>query len=253
MRPGAMARACLLGATFAAAWTPCIGPILGALLALAATAGTALQGGLLLVAYSLGLGVWFIAFALGFAWIAPRVRRVQPLMPAMLAVSGGLFILVGTAMFLGEFTRLNQYFQSAGFLFGSTVAAEASLTSRTTGALGPAIAFFGGMLSFLSPCVLPLVPVYLANLAGEVSAPEGAATPSQRRLLLHAVGFVLGFTVVFALLGASAGLLGAVLIGYLDLVTRGAGLVMVLFGLHMAGLIHVPYLDRTYQLPAAGR
>ena len=253
MRPGAMARACFMGAMFAAAWTPCIGPILGALLALAATAGTAVQGAFLLLAYSLGLGVWFIAFALGFGWIAPRVRRIQPLMPALLVISGALFIIVGAAMFLGEFTRLNQYFQSVGFLFGGTVETEAVLAKGTGGALGPAIAFFGGVVSFLSPCVLPLVPVYIANLAGEVAAGEGVDRAARGRLLLHAGGFVVGFSVVFATLGASAGLLGAVLTGYLDLVTRGAGLGMVLLGLHMAGLVRVPYLDRTYQVPAAGR
>ncbi|RLT43860.1 MAG: hypothetical protein DWI58_02665 [Chloroflexi bacterium] len=252
VRVGAVGRALFLGATFAAAWSPCIGPILGALLALAASSGAALQGAFLLMAYSLGLGVWFIAFALGFSWIAPRVRRLQPVLPAVLATSGALFIVVGALIFLGAFSRLNQYFVSVGFLFGGTVDAEASLAAGTGGRLGPAIAFFGGVVSFLSPCVLPLVPVYLASLAGEAVTAADEAT-SRVRLLIHAGAFVIGFTAVFAVLGATAGLAGALLAGYIDVVTRGAGLVMVVLGLQLAGLIHLPYLDRTYQLPTTGR
>ena len=169
-----------------------------------------------------------------------------------MAVSGGLFIIVGAAMFLGEFGRLNGYFRSAGFLFGGTSEKEAELVSGTGGLLGPAIAAFGGVVSFLSPCVLPLVPVYLANLAGEAAVDRGRETEIRRSMLGHATAFVLGFTVVFALLGASAGLLGNALLQHLDVVTRAGGLLLIAMGLHLSGLVHFPYLERTYQLPAPG-
>lgn len=251
MRSGAP-RAALLGATFAAAWSPCIGPILGAVLAMAAASGTAAQGGLLLVAYSLGLGLWFLAFGMCFGWLAPRLRQAQPYLPVLMTVCGALFILVGAAMFLGEFGRLNRTFQSLGFWFGATSDAEVRLAGGTAGLLGPAVAWFGGVVSFLSPCVLPLVPVYLADLAGEAAVASGEVA-SRGRLLIHSAAFVLGFTAVFALLGVSAGLLGSVLLDRLDLVTRVGGLVLILLGLHMSGLIHVPYLERTYQLPPPAR
>lgn len=249
---GGALRSVLIGCTFALAWSPCIGPILGAVLTLAAASGTALHGAMLLVAYSLGLGVWFLAFGACFGWVAPRMRRAQAYMPWLLLVSGALFVLVGALMFLGDFGRLNQHFQSLGFFFGRTSDAEEQLSTGTSGALGPAVAFVGGMVSFLSPCVLPLVPVYLANLAG-VAAIEGDSVGARRRLVLHALLFILGFTVVFAVVGASAGLAGDLVQDQLALLTRIGGLVLIVFGLHMSGLIALPYLERTYQLPAPAR
>lgn len=247
------ARSLLIGATFAAAWSPCVGPILGAVLTLAAASGTALHGGLLLVAYSLGLGVWFVAFGLGFGWLAPRLRRTQRFMQPLMVVSGALFILFGAAILLGEFTRLNRYFQALGFFFGRTAGAEAALVPLAGGALGPAVALFGGVVSFLSPCMLPLVPVYLANLAGEAAVTSTApGQASRRRLTQHALAFVLGFTAVFAALGASAGLLGSAFFGHFDLIARAGGVLLIAFGLQLTGLVRIPYLDRAYQLPAPG-
>lgn len=241
-------RSLTIGAAFSVAWSPCIGPILGVVLTLAATTGTAAQGALLLVCYALGLGVWFLAFGAAFGWLTPRLRRVQPWMPALMAVSGALFVVVGALMLLGEFTRLNAWFQGAGFLFDQTASAEERLSGGTSGWLGPGVAFFGGIVSFLSPCVLPLVPVYLANLAGE--AVRGGGGGDRRRVFLHAAAFVAGFTLVFALVGASAGFAGNLVQDQLDTLTRIGGVVLIALGLHMSGLISIPYLDRTYQLPA---
>lgn len=250
------ARSFVIGATFAAAWSPCIGPILGVVLTLAAASGTALHGGLLLVAYSLGLGVWFVAAGAGFGWLVPRLRRIQRFMPRLMVISGALFIVFGAGMLLGEFSRLNRSFQALGFLFGRTAEAEAALVPLAGGLLGPGVALFGGVVSFLSPCVLPLVPVYIANLAGEaaIADPTGVegGRASRRLLTAHALAFVLGFTVVFAVLGASAGLVGRALFDYLDLVTRAGGALMVVFGLQLTGLIRIPYLERTYQLRTTG-
>ncbi|MDA1061595.1 MAG: sulfite exporter TauE/SafE family protein [Chloroflexi bacterium] len=244
-------RSFTIGAAFSVAWSPCIGPILGVILTLAATSGSAAQGALLLVFYALGLGVWFLAFGAAFSWLTPQLRKIQPYMPGLLVASGALFILVGALMLLGEFGRLNAYFQSFGFIFDQTSSAEENLSTGTNGAAGPAIAFFGGIVSFLSPCVLPLVPVYLANLAGEAMQGTGDTQADRRRVFLHAVVFVVGFMLVFAFIGASAGFLGTLVQEQLDTVTRIGGVVMIVFGLQMSGLIHLPYLDRTYQLPPA--
>jgi cytochrome c biogenesis protein CcdA len=164
-------------------------------------------------------------------------------------VSGALFIGVGTLMVLGEFGSLNNYFQNFGFLFSSTEGAEQDLSTGIDGAAGPAIAFFGGLVSFLSPCVLPLVPAYLANLAGEAVFGTGDAQADRRRVFGHSVAFVIGFTVVFALVGASVGFAGTLVQDSLDTLTQIGGVVLIAFGLQMSGLIHIPYLDRTYQLP----
>ena len=244
-------RSLTIGAAFSVAWSPCIGPILGVVLTLAATSGTAAQGALLLVCYSLGLGVWFLAFGAAFGWLTPQLRKVQPYMPRLMIGSGALFIVVGALMILGEFGQLNAWFQRFGFLFDQTASAEENLSGNTEGLLGPGIAFFGGIVSFLSPCVLPLVPVYLANLAGEAMRGTGDTRADRRRVFLHSVVFVIGFTLVFAFVGASAGFLGTLVQEQLDTVTRIGGVVLVVFGMQMSGLIHIPYLERTYQVPVS--
>ncbi len=106
------------------------------------------------------------------------------------------------------------------------------------------------MVSFLSPCVLPLVPVYLANLAGEVFQLAGSSISARRQMFIHSVVFVVGFTLVFAFVGASAGFLGGQVQQHLDTATRIGGVLLIALGLQMSGLINIPYLDRTYQIPA---
>jgi cytochrome c biogenesis protein CcdA len=240
-------RSFVLGAAFAVAWSPCIGPILGVVLTLAAASGTAYQGGLLLTAYGLGLGVWFLAFGAFFGWLSPRLRRLQPHLRWLMVASGVVFIAIGALMFLGEFGRLNAYFQSFGFLFDRTSTVEEDLSGGVSGLFGPAIAFFGGVVSFLSPCVLPLVPAYLVNIAGEAALGASEGARSRARVMSHAVAFVVGFTILFAALGASAGLAGSLLTQHLDTLTRIGGLVLIVLGLQLTGLIRIPFLERTYQ------
>ena len=241
-------RSFAIGAAFSLAWSPCIGPILGVVLTLAAASGQALQGAVLLTFYSLGLGVWFLAFGAFFGWLSPRMRRLNPYLPKLMIASGAFFILIGALMFLGEFTRLNVYFQGFGFAFSSTASAEEQLTDNVGGWFGPGVAFFGGVVSFLSPCVLPLVPAYLVNIAGEAVLGQGEVQRSRAHVFGHAVAFVIGFTLVFAIAGASAGLLGDLASGQGDVLTRAGGIVLMVLGMQMAGLIYIPYLDRTYQL-----
>lgn len=112
-----------------------------------------------------------------------------------------------------------------------------------------AIAFGAGFLSFLSPCVLPLVPAFLVNIAGE------AALDGTRRLrtFVHAVAFVLGFTAVFTLLWIGLALAGG-LAGELKYwLERAAGGLLVLMGAHMLGLITLPFLLRRYDVRLEGR
>ncbi|MFA7248382.1 MAG: cytochrome c biogenesis protein CcdA [Dehalococcoidia bacterium] len=241
-------RSFALGAAFSLAWSPCIGPILGVVLTLAAASGQALQGAVLLTSYSLGLGLWFMAFGAFFGWLSPRMRRLNPYLPRLMVASGVFFIVIGALMFLGEFTRLNAYFQGMGFAFSTTADAEERLSGSVGGWFGPAVAFFGGVVSFLSPCVLPLVPAYLVNIAGEAVLGRGDVQRSRAHVMGHAAAFVVGFTAVFAIAGASAGFLGDLASGQGELLTRIGGIVLMVLGMQMSGLIHIPYLDRTYQV-----
>lgn len=119
-----------------------------------------------------------------------------------------------------------------------------------TGPWGVAFAFAAGVLSFLSPCVLPIVPAYIAQLTGaSVSEPAAGA---RREAVSHAVAFVLGFTVVFTVIGASAGLVGGLISDHLDALGKAAGVVLIVMGLNLMGLIRIPWLYRTIQVPVGG-
>lgn len=101
------------------------------------------------------------------------------------------------------------------------------------------LAFLAGLLSFISPCVLPLVPVYLSYLTG--SSLEGEARPERWMILQHALLFVGGFTLIFVLLfGAPMGLMGSLLVRVTPVLVRVGGLFLVLLGLHTAKLIRLP-------------
>ena len=111
-----------------------------------------------------------------------------------------------------------------------------------------AIAFGAGMLSFLSPSVLPLVPAYLINLAGE-SAISGT---DRRRTIAHAAVFVAGFSAVFTLLWVGIALLGSQGGELVVWLQRIAGLGLVVLGMHMVGLITIPLLERATDLRLEG-
>src|SRR5579875_1682763 len=103
----------------------------------------------------------------------------------------------------------------------------------TAGPLGLLIAFVAGLVSCLSPCVLPLVPIYVSHLGttgrmGAATAVAGA--PPRQTLLQHAIAFVAGFTLVFVALGISAGLLGSLLQAHLVLLQRLSGAAMIAMG-----------------------
>jgi cytochrome c-type biogenesis protein len=120
------------------------------------------------------------------------------------------------------------------------------LAEALTGPLGPFVAIFAGLLSFVSPCVLPLVPIYIAHLAGNTFSSSGEVAQVRGSTLSHALAFVAGFSVVFILLGASVGLIGYFLRDEIGTLTRIAGVVLVVFGLQFAGILKIPWLERSY-------
>lgn len=105
-------------------------------------------------------------------------------------------------------------------------------------------AFAAGIVSFLSPCVFPLVPGYLSYLAGTTARETRASGAARWRVTAHALFFVLGFALIFTTLGATASMLGAVLATHKLLLERVAGVLLILFGVAMTGLIPLPFLQR---------
>jgi cytochrome c-type biogenesis protein len=114
-----------------------------------------------------------------------------------------------------------------------------------------AFAFGAGLLSFVSPCVLPLVPGYLGYLSGATVGADGELVGDRRRVLLHALSFVLGFSVIFVALGASVGLIGYFFLRNMPIVQKIGGIILVAFGLHMLRFINIPFLNRTVQIDAS--
>ena len=102
-------------------------------------------------------------------------------------------------------------------------------------------AFVAGLLSFFSPCVLPLVPIYLGYMTG--TAATNLGTANRLRLLIHALFFVLGFSIIFVLLGAVAGLLGSLIGRVLPILVRIGGVLIIVLGLSLCGLITIPFLQ----------
>ena len=113
-------------------------------------------------------------------------------------------------------------------------------------------ALIAGILSFLSPCVLPLVPPYLIYLTGatiEHVANDEAVASSKRAVMISALLFVLGFSTVFVALGATASLIGAVIRAWSAQLSIAAGIVIVVMGLHFLGLTRIDLLMREGRLP----
>ncbi len=116
-----------------------------------------------------------------------------------------------------------------------------------------------GALSFLSPCVLPLVPPYLCYMAGvsveEFRNPDGTATATANRtaLLSASLAFVLGFSTVFVALGAGASSIGQLLRVWQQPLAMAAGLAIILMGLNFLGVVRIPFLSREARFQAGGQ
>jgi cytochrome c-type biogenesis protein len=108
------------------------------------------------------------------------------------------------------------------------------------------VAFIAGLVSFLSPCVLPIIPGFLAYLSGASLSPSPGQS-NRGQIFLNSLFFVLGFSVVFALLGVLLNtVLAGVAYGVQAWLSRIGGLIIIFFGLYLVGLIRIPFLERTH-------
>lgn len=112
------------------------------------------------------------------------------------------------------------------------------------------LTFLEGVITFISPCILPMQPIYLAYFAGDAGQ---AGERDLRRTLVCALGFVLGFGLLFTVLGAFAGALGSVLVRYQRVVDVACGALVVLFGLNYLGVLRISALNRTEGMGTAVR
>jgi cytochrome c-type biogenesis protein len=107
----------------------------------------------------------------------------------------------------------------------------------------PVAAFLAGLISFLSPCVLPLVPGYVSLISGAgIDELKSSQSGLKRRVMVNSIAFILGFSVVFIALGAAATEVGQALGYYRSFLAREAGVLIILFGLHMTGLVTIKAL-----------
>ena len=119
-------------------------------------------------------------------------------------------------------------------------------------------AFGAGVLSFISPCVLPLVPGYISFVSGvsfdQMQTADAASRAATRRqMLVTSLAFVLGFSLVFICLGASATAIGHLLRHQKTILERIAGAVIIIFGLHLAGIFRIKWLDKDTRVQTSGR
>ncbi len=146
-----------MGIFFAAGWSPCIGATLGAILTLGYSSNTAGQALLLSFGYSIGLGLPFIVLALMVDQAIPLVKRLRRYLRAFQIVTGILIIAIGILMISAQMTAISRWALQSGLYLD--IPSSGNVPSLIT-------AVFAGALSFLSPCVLPLVPAYLGYLSG---------------------------------------------------------------------------------------
>jgi len=163
-------RSLLVGTIFAAGWTPCVGPILSGILLLASQTQTVSQGATLLLVYSIALGIPFLIAGALFSRLTRYLPTFYKHMGKIAIVSGILLLLIALLIFTDSLAQLAQ--------FGTFLNVGEGLTTGSGGQISLAIAFLAGLLSFISPCVLPLVPAYLGYLSGAALGGAGAAAVS---------------------------------------------------------------------------
>jgi cytochrome c-type biogenesis protein len=155
---GTYASSALLGLFFAAGWTPCIGATLGAILTLGVSQGAVGQAMWLASGYSLGLGIPFLLLALGLERATSWIRKLSRFRRAFQIASGILIISIGVLL-VTNWMSLIAIWAFKNKLFIDVFSVGSGIPSYLT-------AILAGALSFLSPCVVPLVPAYLGYLSG---------------------------------------------------------------------------------------
>lgn len=106
------------------------------------------------------------------------------------------------------------------------------------------LTFLEGIMTFISPCILPLLPIYISYFAGQ----SGIEKEKNNRAIINSIGFVIGFTIVFVLLGAFASTLGTVLNDYKGIISVIFGVLIIIFGLQFMEIIKIPFLNRTNKM-----
>lgn len=153
-----MASSLLMGVVFAAGWTPCIGTTLGAILTLGFAQETSGQAMLLSSGYALGLGIPFLLIGLGMNRAVQAVRKLRPYLRYIQIASGIFLIAIGLLLVTNRMTTIAIWAQQNGLYLDLPLGGAAPTYL---------IAILAGLLSFLSPCVLPLVPAYIGYLSGQ--------------------------------------------------------------------------------------
>jgi len=148
----------LMGIFFAAGWSPCIGATLGAILTLGLSQDTVGQAMWLTSGYSIGMGIPFLLMALGLERATGWLKRMKRYVRAFQIASGILILIIGVMLLTNTMTRIAIWALQNGFYIESIATFAAAPTYIT--------AILAGLLSFFSPCVLPLVPAYLGYLSG---------------------------------------------------------------------------------------
>ena len=149
----------LMGIFFAAGWSPCIGVTLGAILTMGLSQKTVGQAMWLASGYSLGLGIPFLAMALGLERATAWIKRMRPYQKYFRIASGIFIIAIGLLLLTNTMTLISIWAYKNGYFIESFTKYAAAPTYIT--------AIIAGLLSFISPCVLPLVPAYLGYLSGQ--------------------------------------------------------------------------------------
>ena len=103
--------------------------------------------------------------------------------------------------------------------------------------------FIEGILTFISPCILPMLPIYFLYLTGESEKDGASFSSNKNRLLLNSIGFVIGFTLVFIALGATVTTFGHFLTNHRDMLGKISGIVMIVFGLNFTGILKIGFLN----------
>jgi cytochrome c-type biogenesis protein len=150
----------LMGIFFAAGWTPCIGTTLGAILTLGMSQQSAAQAMVLTSGYALGLGIPFLMIGLGMDRVGRWIVRFRRYLRVVEIISGILLISVGILILTDSMTQISIWALRNGYYLDLPLGGAAVPTYL--------VAFLAGLISFLSPCVLPLVPAYVGYLSGRV-------------------------------------------------------------------------------------
>lgn len=158
-RRNGMVSSGLMGVFFAAGWTPCIGTTLGAILTLGMSQQTAWQAMILTSGYSLGLGIPFLIIGLAMDRVTGVIRHLRRYQRGVQVLSGIFLITIGALLLSGRMSMIAIWAQRNGLYLDVSLGSAAAPSYL--------IAILAGLISFLSPCVLPLVPAYVGYLSGQ--------------------------------------------------------------------------------------